>query len=276
MTTYAKYYKQPYPVGNCFNLHEQKLIESAQCGIGDEATLVLAIAKADANDLIVLAPCTITLTSQLSITKPLRFKGSCASGVKGTIITASAAITGSMINVDMSVANGASACELSFEDISFQHITASQDVFDINNTNMLAALSVKFRNCNINVLASTSAWALDVAHAAAGYPILLDVAGRYQNTCDAINMTIAIATDRITCEGIVMQKQGKSFALTTSAGAVAAQIKLINCQVPATAGSSGGHASQLLISVRTITLTGTTFAAADTNAYTGSHTETII
>ena len=276
MTTYAKYYKQNYPVGNCFNPREQKQIEAAQSGIGDEATLVLAVARADANDLIVLAPGTITLTSQLSITKPLRFKGSSAVGVKGTIITASSAVTGSMINVDMSVAQGAAACELSFEDISFQHTVASQDVFDINNTNMVAAFYVNFRSCNINVLAATAAWALDVAHAATGYPILLNVRGGYQNTVDAINSVIAIASDRITCDGVVMQKQGKAAALTTSAGAVAAQIKLLRCQVPAAAGAAGGHASQLLISVSSISLTGTTFAVAVVGDYAGIHTQTRI
>ena len=73
-----------------------------------------------------------------------------------------------------------------------------------------------------------------------------------------------------------LRKQGKASAIVSSTDAVAGQFRLNGCQVPESGAVSGGNAAQLLISQFVVSLTGTTYAAADTSDYTGSHTETII
>jgi len=276
MTTYAKYYKQNYPVGNAFNQKDQKLVEAAQSGIGDENTLRLAILQADANDLIVLAPTTITLTSPLVVNKPLRIKGS---SWGGTTLTASAAVTSAMFAIDMTAAGGAalaSVCTVGFENLNIQHTVATTAAITANNTNMGAAFHLRFVNCSVQVLAATAANAITVTHTTAGHAVHLHIVGTHLNLVDAINFSVKNAADRITVEGVSLAKQGQTSAVITSADNLAAQIKLFNCQVPALTGASGGHAGQLLISNKTISLTGTTYAVAVVGDYVGSHTQTRI
>lgn len=268
MTNYAKYQKANFPVGLAFRPREHKLIEAAQCGVADEQTLRNLIVAADDNDLIVLAPVTLTLTEQLVIDKPLRFKGSA-----NTIITG--ALSTSLVSIDLDAHS--SAAEVSFENIKFVHGADDLDVIDANNTNASAALTLRFINCEINVLdASANGWAIDVGHATAGQAINLIISGRGTEYCDAINFAVKNASDVIDISRMRLRDQGKATCIVTSADALAAQIILRNCQVPHELGTSGGNAAQLLISQFCVSLTGTTYAALDTNDLIGSQTETII
>lgn len=275
---YSVYYPQQFPTGNspAFRAREQKIITTAQAGIADFATLLQAIAQAQNNDLIVLAPVTITCTSQIVITKPLRIVGSSAEGNAGAILSASSAVTGSLISIEMSATAGASACEVTFENVRIAHTVTALDTIAVNNTNMVAALSVRFHGCSVKTLASSNSYAINVSQAATGYAVNLHISGDYGNSVDAINYTCANASNRMTVQGLVVLNQGKTNAITTSAGAVAAQIKLLAIQGPAGAISGGGHASQLLISIGSWSVTGTTYAAAVTSDFVGSQTETII
>lgn len=272
-TTYAKVKKARYPT-SYFSDKENKIIESAQNGIATEAQLRAYVAAANPGDVIVLAPCTITLAQQLVIDKPLRFRGCSQAGVSGTQLYSTYA--GAAISIEMTATNGASACEVAFENINFQHSVATKDVIAINNTNMAAALTVTCKDSNINVLAATAAFAIIQSQSTAGQAVNITVTGRYKHTCDAVSLAVKNAGNRYVFEGVQLQLQGKSIAITSSTDNKASQLKLIRCQVPESAATDGGHASQLLISVGSISLTGTTFAAADTNDYTGSQTETII
>lgn len=273
MTTYAKYYKQRYPVGNQYNTKEQKMIESAQCGIGDEATLRTAVANADANDLLVLAPCTITLTQQLVIDKPLRIKGSSAQGAAGTKLTGT--LSGELVSIELDAFS--SAAEVVFENILFYHGTDDVDVIAVNNTNASAALTVKFHNCSVQVYdASAAAFAVDVGHATAGQAVKLIMTGRGDQTCDAIGFAVKNAGDLCELHNMKMQAQGKAACVVASADAVAGSIQLYSCEMTHEKGVSGGNAAQLLLSMHSWSRTGTTYAAADTNDLIGSQTETIV
>lgn len=272
-TTYAQYVKATYPVGYAFRPRECKLIEAAQSGLSEEWALRNAVSQANDNDLIVLAPGTLTLTQQLVINKPLRFKGSSASGVGGTTLTG--AFAGSLISIEL--AAHSSAAEVSFEDIVFTQGSDDVDVIDVNNTNAAAALTVRFDRCSINVFDSAAnGWAVDVAHATAGQAINLLVSGRGTEIVNAINFTVKNASDVLELHRVKLQDAGKATAIVTSTDAVAGQIRLFDCQVPHELGVSGGDAAQLLISVGNYSLTGTTYAAADTNDFIGSQTETIV
>lgn len=274
MTRYAKYYKKNYPVGNSFNDKDQKLIESAQCGIGDETTLRLAIANADAGDLIVLAPTTITLTSQLVVDKPLVFRGT-SSGVGGTKITCASTFATSLISIELTATSTAS--EVKFSNIHFAHGADDLDVIDANNTNMSAALNLCFENCQITVFdASANGWGVDVGHATAGQAVSLQITGNGMGFCDAVNFAVKNAGDTIDLRGMKMRDQGKATCVVTSADALAAQIRCQACQFPHELATSGGNAAQLLITTGCTSLTGTTYALLDTNDLIGSQTETIL
>lgn len=273
---YVKYYPQQFPNGIALRAREQKIVTTAQAGIADEKTLRQAIAAAQDNDIIVIAPVTITLTEALSITKPLRFVGSTHEGVSGPIITCSSAVTSAMIAINMSATAGASACEVTFENLRIAHAVDTYDTITVNNTNMAATFYLRIHDCSVKTVASSNSYALNVSQSTAGQAINVHISGDYANTIDAINFTCANASNRLVSQGVVHFNQGKTNAITTSAGAVAAQIKLLGVQVPEGAGVGGGNAAQLLISIGSWSLTGTTYAAADTNDFVGSQTETII
>lgn len=277
MTTYAKYLKSDYPVGYPFRAREVKLLETAQNGISTFAQLKEAILAADANDLLVLAPVTITLTEQLVINKPLRFKGSSAEGDDGTVITGSATIGTSLISILLGSSYVSTTNELVFENIKFVQADDDLDVIDVNNTSLTETLKLRFLNCECNVFdASADGWALDVSHSTAADAIQVYIAGAGWHSWDAINFTVKNASDVLEIHRCKLTAAGKASAVVTSTDAVAGQVRLYNCQVPHEAGVSGGNAAQLLISIGNVSLTGTTYAAADTNDFTGSQTETII
>jgi hypothetical protein len=248
---------------------ENQIIQAAMNGIATEINLLAAISEAEAGDLILLAPTTITLTSQLSITKALRFKSSGRTTITGAFAT------NELISINSLATGGAKT--ISFEDIDFVQGTDDVDVIAVNNTGATGLTSVRFRNCTISVYdAAANAFAIDVAHAVTGQGIALVISGSGIETCDAINFTIKNTADVIEISQMKLQDQGKATAIITSADNIAASIRLLNCEVPHELGTSGGHASQLLISLHSWSRTTTTFAAADTNDFIGSHTETIV
>lgn len=272
-TNYAKYVKSSFPAGTPFRARENKLIETAQNGISDENSLRNAIASANDGDLIQLAPVTITLTKQLVITKQVRIKGSTQAGVRGSFIVG--ALTVPLISIDLAAhsANG----EVAFESVTITQNTSGQDTIVANNTNAAATLYLRFNLCNIQVSDVASvASAINVSHAVTGQAIQLLVSGRGTNVCDTITYAVKNAADVIEIHKVKLRKQGKATAIITSADAVAAQIRLFDCQVPATTGVSGGNAAQLLFSVHGHSLTGTTYANAAAGDYVGSQTKTVI
>lgn len=272
-TTYAEYFKAPYPTGTAFRPREYKMVELAQNGISTAANLKQAILAANDNDLIVLAPVTITLTEALAISKPLRFKGSSAAGTGGSKITGD--FDAALFTIDL--AAHSAAAEVSFENISLLQGSDDTDLVTVDNTNAAEALTVRFTSCNLEVLDSSSTGlAVSVTHTTAAESINLIVTGEGTHVCDNITFAIEDAGDVIECHRMKLRKAGAATAIITSTDAVAGQIRLFSCQVPHAAGVSGGHASQLLKSIGGWSLTGSTYAAADTDDFTGSQSEQIV
>lgn len=247
---------------------EQQVIHAAQNGIADELNLRAVLSEAIAGDLIVLAGVTITLTSQLSITKGVRFRSNGVTTITGTF-------GAELIAID-SLATGGAA-EISFEGINFVQGSNDTDVIAVNNTGATGLTTVKFHRCSISVLdAAAVAYAIDVAHAVAGQGIAVWVSGVGSETCDAINFLIKNTADLLEIHSVKLQAQGAATAVVTSADNIAAKVRLYCCEVPHELATSGGHASQLLAVIRSWSRTSNTYAAADTNDLIGSQSEVIV
>lgn len=239
--------------------------------------LASAVAAAQNNDVIMVEPGTYTLTSKLDVNKPLTIKGMRSVGDKGVIITSASSLTTELVDVDL-VAQSAAA-EVVFEDIAFVAAATNKQAVHIDNGSMgNYKLTVRFERCNIEAAAATTTeYALVVDHTGVGASneIVVKVNGSGTQSVHGVNFDIVDAQDSLEANQIVFSPKGTLKAINTSADAVAATLLLRQCVFPHELATSGGNAAQIAISVGSVSVTGTTYAAIDTNDLAGSHTEVI-
>jgi hypothetical protein len=257
-----------YQFGAALKNSKIKLV-GAHDAVYEYTDLPTAVAAANPDDLILLEPGTYTLTTKLSITKPLRIVGLGGAATKGVYINSTYA-TGPAIDVEMT-AQSAEA-HLYFENIRFKYSVADKDLFDVNNTTVGQDMVITFQNCDLvaNSTASTGK-ALDVSHATAGKSIKLYVSGR-QHECGVVNFTAKNASDLVKMIGMICKEDGSATAVITSADNLAAGVEFHYCQFTSTKALSGGHSTQTVLSVYSHDRAG----VAATGDFTGSHTETLI
>lgn len=229
-----------------------------------------AIDAAQHNDLILIHPGTYTATSQITITKPLRFVGLGGSESNGVKITCSG-IADAMIDVELAAQSA--AAELYFQDIKFIQGVDNQNVFDVNNTNVGQALYMTFQNCDVLVYDSASTGkAVDISHASATEAIVLTMGSCRNCVTGCINATFKNASDLIVLVGMDVNSDGNASGVITSADDIAAGVEFHGCVLEATAGLTGGHATQTVKSYFSHDGAG----VAATADFAGSHSETIV
>ncbi len=271
MTTFKSYIRRGR--GPLFlSPREDQVIQAAQNGIATEANLRAAISEAEPGDLLILAPGTITLTQQLVITKALRFQGCSQVGDRGTKITG--AFAGALVAIDLAAnANH----ELVFDSIYFKHGTDDTNLITLDNTNATTTLKVRFNNCVVEVYDSAAdAFALVVSHTNITYPIQVKVTGLGWTKFGSVSWDANTASDSLEFYNTRCTADGKAAAVVSSADAIAAFVRFFRCEIPLTKGTSGGNAAQNVVSIHSYSLSGTTYAAAATTDFVGSHTETIV
>jgi hypothetical protein len=246
----------------------KQLYVGADDSVYQYQTIAQAVAAAQNNDTIYLAPEVHTVAAQVVINKPLRFVGMGGSSSKchvtGTVAT-------SLFSIEL-VAQAA-ASEVYFQDIRFYHGTTAQDVFSVNNTSIAQTLAIVCSGCEIMVYNSSSAsYGFNVSHATAGQIITLDIASKRRLGVSTVNMTCKNAGDRVRFYGMELRPEGNASACICSADNLAAGVELHGCLVTATKGVSGGHSTQTAKSY----FSYSAGAALVTTDLIGSHTETIV
>jgi hypothetical protein len=232
-------------------------------------TINAAVAAAQANDTIILAPGTHTLTEKVTISKPLRMIGQ-----GHPTVTCSSAVTADMFAIELAAQSA--ECECYFENIKFIHGTDNADVFDVNNTSVAQTFSLKFKDCDIRVYDTASTGnAIDFNHATAAKIMHLSIVGSRANQVDCVDVVPGNASDTFIFHGIYMTENGNASAIISSAADKACIFRLHHVSFKtATAAVSGGHASQTIVAMSC--MTESTGAKLVTGDLTGSHTETLI
>jgi len=232
-------------------------------------TIAAAYEAAQVGDTLILAPGTHTLTSKITITKPIRMVG-----LGQPLVTASAAVTGDMFAIELSAQAAASV--VSFEGIDFLHGTDNVDVFDVNNTSVAQTLSVKFKDCSIKVLDEASTGnAIDFNHATAAKVMHLELVGSRANTINCVDIVPGNAGDTVVVDGVYMSENGNASAIIASAADKASLTRLLQVSFKtATRAVTGGHASQTIVASGC--LTESVGAALVTGDLAGSQTETLV
>jgi len=235
-----------------------------------------AIDAAQNNDLILIEPGTYTLTSKLTVNKPLTIKG--MAGPDKIIITSADDLGDSLVDVNVPGAYSTTV-ENIFENIYFKGADADQNVIDIDNDGGAnKKFKVRFRNCIVE-LASSAATGIgvNVDHTYATTEIQVKFDGKGWEKIQAVDFLTKHASDGCEFFNVRMTASDTRKALATSTDDIASVFKFIQCRLPHEAASEGGHASQSIACVSSWSFVGgATYAAADTNDLTGSHTEVIV
>ena len=194
-----------------------------------------AVDAAENNACIEIEPGTYTLTTTLSITKPLTLKGMGAPNT--TVITSALATRTIMLQ---NPASGPAAATFNyFENVELAN-SSTGDAIEIDNDGGLAqAMAVKFDDCTINSSGGGVGIDLDQTSALAMY---IYVSGQ-----KAFH-TLGVSTLDLTQAGsyVAIENMMISGALAYSATNVAYIITLDNCNVVSAAATTGGSASALL------------------------------
>ena len=237
-----------------------------------------AVDAAQNNDIILIEPGTYTLTTKLTVNKPLSLIGLRPAGDKGVIITSSTTIASEVVLIN-SVNIGGTA-EFQFENIYFLGADLDQNVVKIDNAAMgNYKTKVRFENCVLEVGSGSSAgYALYVAHTLTGSSneIQVKMDGARWHKVQGIYFVVADNNDSLAITHHKLENGTAATAIVTDAGAFTFMCDLFGCTVPHEDAMSGGQASQQIRSFHTLSLTGSTYAAADTNDFTGSQSETIV
>jgi len=228
-----------------------------------------AVAAAQNNDTIYLAPEVHTLTAIVTINKPLRFVGWGGSSSKCQV-TCSATLGTAMFAIEL-VAQSAAA-EVYFQDIRFQHAQTGYDVFTVNNTAVAQTLSVVFQSCDVLTYAASASYGVNISHATAGQIITLDMGSSRHHSVSTVNFTAKNAGDRVRFYGMVLREEGNASACIQSADALAAGIELWGCLGTATKMTSGGGSGSTVKSFCSFTAG----AFVVTTDLIGSQSETIV
>jgi hypothetical protein len=232
-------------------------------------TINAAVAAAQNNDVIVLAPGTHTLVEKVTINKPLSIIG-----MGHPKVTCSAAVTADMFAIELVAQSAAS--KVYFENIEFHHGTDNVDVFDINNTAVAQTLTVAFKDCDIKSFdAASTGNAIDMNQATATQICHLAITGNRSHQVDCVNIAVNHASNTYIFDGIYMTEVGNASAIITDATAKAAIIRLYNVAFKtALKGTTGGNAAQTIVAMNC--LTESAGAKVVTGDLAGSHTETLI
>lgn len=265
MTT-AKFAAQAGNYPSRLNKRESKVVEAAQRGLQTEAELLTALANA-ANNAVIKVSGTITLSDTLVISKPVTLKSD-----SGAVLTASSTFAKPLISIQL-VAQSAAA-KVKLEGLTISQADADYDCIDVGNTSVGQVLTVELRDCSVNLSAAASdAWALDVAHAAAGTAVLVNIHNSAHQTVGPINWTTKNAADRLTVIESVLSEAQKAACIVGSADNLASEIKLVRCEGTHEKVTSGGHASQTVRALTCYSNASGAFAPLDTADLIGSHSE---
>lgn len=236
-----------------------------------------AIDAAQNGDTIFIEPGTYTLTAQLTCGKPLQFVG-LGSGSDAVKITAGATLGASLLAVNVPVSYGSDVVTC-FENIYFLGTDLDKDVISVDNgAGANQKLKVRFSNCTIEGASSShTGFGVNVSHTYASAAIQLKVCGEGWQKCYPVYFTVKNALDGAEFFGMRMTNTATQMSLVSSADALAAIFKFVDCRVILEQGSSGGNAAQQIVSLGSKSfVSGAVYAAAATGDFTGSHTETIV
>lgn len=237
-----------------------------------------AVDAAQNNDVILIEPGTYTLSTKLTVNKPLSLIGLRPAGDKGVIITSSDTL-GSEVVLINSVNIGGTA-EFMFENIYFLGADLDQNVVKIDNAAMgNYKTKVRFKDCILEVGdGATAGYALYVAHTltGSGNEIQVKMDGDRWHQVQGIYFTVADNQDSLEITHHRLTNGTAATAVVTNAGDYTFYLDLFGCTVPHEDAVSGGHATQVIRSLHTVSIDGNTYAAADTNDFTGSQSEIIV
>jgi len=194
-----------------------------------------AVDAAQNNDCIEIEPGTYTLTTTLSITKPLTLKG--LGAVNTTVITSALATRTIMLQ---NPASGPAAATFNhFENVYIGN-TSTGDAIEIDNDGGLAqTMIVKFDDCSILSDAGTS---IDLDQTTNTVAEQIYISGQKAfHTLGASDLGLSMAASFVAIENMMI-----SGALAYSAVNVAYIITLDNCNVVSAAATTGGSASAIL------------------------------
>lgn len=228
-----------------------------------------AVDAAQANDIIVLAPGTHTLVEKVTINKPLGFVG-----LGSPLVTCSSAVTSDMFAIELVAQSAASV--VYFEGIRFKHGVDNVDVFDVNNTSVAQTLTVKFKDCDIQVLdAASTGNAIDFNNDTAAQIMKLEIVGTRANTIDCVDIDVDNAGNTYIFDGVYMTENGNASAVISNATAKAALFRFYNVAFKTAAKAlTGGAAQQTVLAVNCVT--ESVGVALVTGDLAGNHTETLI
>jgi hypothetical protein len=239
-------------------------------------TIDAAIDAANHGDVIFIEPGTYTVSSKLSIAKNLAFRSLDARG--GVIITSSATIGTAIVGINVPTQYG-STFVVSFEGITFQGADTDKNVIDVDNNGGAAQnMELYFHRCNVLFANATDTGiGVNIDHTTTSKSIKCWFTGTGKESIQCVDLLAKNAGDALYFNNVILLASSTLKAVATSADNIAAEINFRSCILPLANATSGGHASQLVISLGNYAVTGgTTYTLAVTTEFTGSHTETIL
>jgi hypothetical protein len=242
------------------------------------AKLTDAIASVANNETIYIKPGTYTLTTKLTITKPMRLVCMAPSGDNGCKITSGASLTTELVFIQLA-AQSASA-EVYFKDIYFLAAGTNTAGVIANNTNVAQKLKIRFADCIIELadMTASTAYGLQILHASTSKEIQVYVTGQGWHRITNINFVTGKDTDSLKLHRMRIAKtSGVASGIIVGTGAYTFMLALEYCEIPLADATSGGHASNSNRSIFSWTDNGAgTVAAAVAGDLDSSGTETIV
>ena len=159
--------------------------------------------------------------------------------------------------------------ELTLENLYIDHGNAGQDGISLDNTDMAKKLNVYIRDCGGDADSAADRFIVTVQGDTSN-AIRIYLYGDNGGVEGTIYMIAGNDGNRFYATSAVLNG-----GLSTSAGAIAFDIRFINCTI-LHEGVTGGNGAQTISACGCFSLTGATFAALDTDDLAGSHTETVI
>ena len=235
-----------------------------------------AVDAAQNNDIIMIEPGIYTLTSPLSIVKPLTLIGMRYCGDFGVKITCATAMADAVVKIEPVVC--AATCEIGFENILFTTGVDNDNVIEVNNTTVAQNLKLRFVGCSIEVFdAASTGRGISVSHADATKNIQVHVAGWGWQKLQAAYFTAKNATDALHVYRMKCDACAQTAALESSADNIGFNFSMWYSQFTHNKATSGGHVTQSARSFFSFTDDGAgAFAAIDGNDLIGAHTEIIV
>jgi len=158
--------------------------------------------------------------------------------------------------------------ELWLENLYIDHGETGQDGISLDNTDMAKKLNVYIRDCGGD--GDVADRFLVTVQGDTSNAIRIYWEGNNWGVEGTIYMVAGNDGNRFYATNVVLHG-----GLSTSAAAVAFDIRFINCTI-LHAGVTGGNGAQTIIACGCFSQTAGTFAALDTDDLAGSHTETVI